>query len=312
MRIGLFLSLSLLAAPLVSTAEPPLYDLIPARAQLVLGLKVRNLADSPVAKIAVSQASAATPKWNLLLQTMGFDPLRDIDEVMVAMTGSGQNPPTLIAVRGRRGGFRGVAAKQKSGFTFLDDSTVLGGDAALVRAALGRRTGPRPAIAEEAAAFGSRYDIFGVGAPSGPAKGTPEMLQQVDRFQIGVNLSHGMDLVAELQARTPDAAKSLAAMLALVTKSHPGAQDALQRLSVTVDGRSIRFAMAIPPEEFEKAMRQGMTAVAAKSGGAPMASAGANAPAGKPAPEPSRVPAGAVLMITGSESDGGTQIIVKP
>ena len=314
------LLLSLLTAPLVQGADSALLDLLPPNASFVLGVNVRKMVSAPSVQKAVAEAQAAGPQWTAMLQAIGFDPVRDVDEILLAVTGGGQNPPTLILARGRFGAIRSLAEqhKGKNSLVFLDDGTAIGGDAPAVQAALRRRGSTAAsgnALAVRVAAAAERYDIFGLGAiPStvGMPGTAAEFLKLLDRFQFGMSVSSGVQLAAELEAKTPQAAKGLAELISCSLKPEKGAGEIAKYLNLTTAGRTLRISLTLPEEEVNKMIRAGAGAASARSAFA-RAAAPQSAPDVAPQPaETSRVPKGAALLITGSESDGGTIVVSKP
>jgi len=319
------LVLSLLAAPLALAADSVLLDLLPPNATFVIGVNVRNLVDSAVVRSAMAQASTPGPQWAAMFQMVGFDPAKDVDEVLLAVSGGGQNPPTLVAARGRFANIRAMAAGQKgkNQFVFLDDNTVLGGDPAAVQAALRRRgsTASRGnALAVRVAAAAERYDVFGVGAIPAMPPGAPgpaaEVAKLLERFQFGMSVTNGVQMTAEMEAKTADGAQMLSRLIASSLKPEMGVADVSKHLNVTTEGRTVRLSLTLPQPEVEKLIQAGAKAAAARTAMA-RASMPAVSPFGaaaSPAAEKSRVPAGAVLMITGSESDihGGTLVVNRP
>src|ERR1039458_6098819 len=107
MKLAQSLLVLLLAVRAVPAADTALADFFPAGTKIVFGINVRKVAESPLAQAGLAQAKAqvqaqaAAADWLKLASLAGFDPLRDIDEVLVATNAEGQNPPSLIVVRGR-------------------------------------------------------------------------------------------------------------------------------------------------------------------------------------------------------------------
>src|SRR5262245_7486169 len=142
-----------LAAPMLDAADSTLLDLMMPGTKVVIGLRLRTIVDSPLARSVAEQAQAGNPQWGQLIQAVGFDPLHDVDEVLLASTGEGKNPPTLIMARGRFGVVRSLPGlreyhgaailpaqkKENSALALLDDSTVIAGDLPTVQAAIDRR-----------------------------------------------------------------------------------------------------------------------------------------------------------------------------
>ena len=317
------LLLSLLAAPLAHAADSVLLDLLPPNATFVIGVNVRNLANSAVVRSAMARAGSPAPQWTAMFQMIGFDPARDVDEVLLAVSGGGQNPPTLVAARGRFAGMRAMAAGQKgkNQFVFLDDNTVIGGDPAAVQAALRRRgsTAARGnALAVRVAAAAERYDVFGVGnipaMPPGAPGPAAEVAKLLERFQFGISVTDGLQMTAEMEAKTAAAAQNLSKLISSSLRPDMGVGDVSKHLNVITEGRTVRLSLTLPQPEVEKLIQAGAKAAATQTAlaRAAMPAGTAFGVAASPAPEKSRVPPGAVLMITGSESDGGTIVVNRP
>ena len=114
----------------------------------------------PIGQQIGSQIRQAPPELQQIFKDTGFDPTRDLKEVLIASTGQGQNAPTLILARGNfdiaklsafafTSGrppivYEGVPilthpSKSSGAMALLDSTTVIGGDLDQVRAAIRRR-----------------------------------------------------------------------------------------------------------------------------------------------------------------------------
>ena len=107
----------------------------------------------------------------------GFDPFHDVDEILLASTAEGPNPPSLVVMTGRfnaaafsSGGkrYRNALIMEgpqgsKQSTALVDANTMLAGDPVLVRAALdrgGQGAPIDPDLAARVAALRARYDIW--------------------------------------------------------------------------------------------------------------------------------------------------------
>src|SRR5205823_6465349 len=125
----------------------------PPDTKVVIGVNVRGLIDNPIFGDAVAEIRAKSA--GLLAQTplAGFDPLKDLDEILFATNGKGDKPPAVAVLRGR---FqveqlgKGMAryhevpilqsTQQPEGIlALIDSSTAIAGTATEVRAAIDRR-----------------------------------------------------------------------------------------------------------------------------------------------------------------------------
>jgi hypothetical protein len=294
-------------------------DLVPPRASFIIGARLRMLIESPMAKNMRGELRKASSEINQLVALNGFDPFEDVDEVLVAGMGEGKNASGLMIVRGRFEkarrkatgvAYRGVpiSGSTKSATAFLDDTLLIAGDRALVRAAIDARgknagDGHRVKVADLA----GRYTIYGFGkVPEGamPEGAAGSAAKGIEEFQFGVNVTNGLDVVAEVRARTDQDAESLhqgLQLLSVMTRQQSG-PDFASHTSVTREGRTLRLAVNMPEAELMKAMQKRI--VAQKTDTPP-----------KMAVVPPRDPRFArdtVLVITGSESDGGTIVITDP
>src|ERR1035438_7805065 len=242
MKLAQSLLVLLFAVRAVPAADAALTDLFPAGTKVVLGINLRSVVESPMGQAVAAQtqkqvqSQAAAADWLKLASLAGFDPLRDIDEVLVATNGEGQNPPSLIVATGRfdvarlaQGAKRyhdvpvlGGDKPTDGVVALLNASTALAGDRPTVLATidhLGNRAQIDRALAERVAAARGRYDIWGLGdRPEGFVAPAPQAsaLESIDRFQFGVSVSHGLELGAEIHARSPKEPEQVSATLGML------------------------------------------------------------------------------------------------
>jgi hypothetical protein len=318
----------LMAARALTAADSVLPDFIPAQTRVAIGIRVRSIANSQLGQSIGAQVQALGADWLKAASQAGFDPLQNVDEVLITSTGEGQNAPALIVVRGnfnldRLGAgapmYRGVpllgGGKGSNGVVaLLDASTAIAGDAASVRAAIDRRgKGGHmdAALAARIEPLRSRYDIWGIGdRPSGfvPATPTSQGLESVDRFQFGVLMTHGLELAAEFHTRSPQDAKkledSLAFFEAMLKAQQPSASQA--KVDIHAEGGTLKLSLAISEEELKKAIEQQSAALkraVARGAG----TAAAPAPEVEILPKPAAPGEPAVL-----NPSGGTGVVMLP
>jgi hypothetical protein len=262
------------AAITANLAHAALPDFLPPETKVVFGFSLRGLIDSPLiaglkdAKISTATLMAGSPLAKV-------DPLKDIDDVIIATTGEGQNPPTLIVAHGRfpsdlmpPGGkiYGGVPifedAKTSNGsFALLDSGTLLGGDLAMVHAAIDRRgmaSSLAPALIERIQSLESRYDFWGLGdlpkgMPATAGSAAPAELQAIDHFEFGASLRHGLDLGGQIHVRsTKDAEKMMQMIqfLAAMMKAQPS--NTGTKFDLQSDHDTIKFSLSISEEELKK------------------------------------------------------------
>src|SRR5690242_16419935 len=169
-----------LAAPVVCAAQSNLFDLLPAGTQVVVGIRVHRIVDSELARNLTAELKGQAAQWQTMIAASGFDPLHDLDEVLIASTGAGKEAPTLVVARGtfdvaklaaNAADYHGVPlvsnnSKGREGvFAFLDGATALAGDGVAVKAAIDGRGQPThldPDLAAKAADYRDHYDIWAI------------------------------------------------------------------------------------------------------------------------------------------------------
>jgi hypothetical protein len=266
----------LLGVRAVPAAADVLTDFFPPETKVVFGIRVHNLTISSLAQSFSAQAQAASAGWLKTVSMTGFDALRDIDEVMIASSGEGQNPPALMVVTGRfdvarlaEGARRyhdvpmlGGTKDTDNVVALLDGSTAIAGDPALVRAAIDGRDGKAKidtALNDRITSLRQRYDIWGLGErPEGFTAPTPEAkgLESIDRFQFGMQLAGGLELAAEIHARSAQDAEKLNTSLQLVAAMLKAQQPSgASRFDLQAEDGTIKLTVSIPEEELKKTIQ---------------------------------------------------------
>src|SRR5689334_7921798 len=109
-----------LLAPLAGAADPALLDFIMPDARLVIGIDVAHMRESPLHASFNNGIQNANPELRKLMDAAGFDPLRDLQEVLFASPGIGKNPPALLVARGNFDTTKLRAFALSSGSTVTD------------------------------------------------------------------------------------------------------------------------------------------------------------------------------------------------
>jgi hypothetical protein len=276
---ALFLSLLFAAA---SHAESTLAipGFLPQDTKVVIGIQVRALIASPITKAIIAGLGSNANAADLLKLTaaVGFNPLSDVDDVLIATSAKGDNPPALIVAHGRfdriqaDGGelYHGVRVheadakgKKDSAWAILDASTAIAGDLPLVHRAIDRRSAaPQldPAVMAILNALRTQYDIWGYGQinPAAlPAAAKQQGLDAIDRFQFGVNVSSGLQLAATLHMRSTEDGQKIAAgarmIEAMVKSQQPSMQGA--QFDIKTDNETVKIALSVSEEELNKAIQ---------------------------------------------------------
>jgi hypothetical protein len=343
------LSVFLLALPAYTAEDSGAFDLLPPGARIVFGVRVRAVVNSSLAQSLSSEIVGASGDWQKLIAVAGFDPLHDLDELVLASTGEGKEAPVLIVVRGTFDTARlaakakpyhgvplvsigeklGIGEKLNVGakaaiIAILDASTILTGDPAEVKAAIDRRGSPTlldPALAARIADYRQHYEIWGVADnPAGLARrlsdsSGPQPFDSIDRFQLGLGLNHGLEIAAELHARSAEDAAQLTSSLrlleAMFKASQPSA-NAGTKLNIESSEGTLKIALAVSEEDLKKAIAQQRRTASAARTPAP-APAFVPAPAPAPVPAPVRIQSSRSATRPGVQSgNGGTSVLTLP
>jgi hypothetical protein len=236
----------LLVAPFAGAADPALLDLIMPDARVVVGIDVARIRASPLSASFSDGMQNANPELQKLLDAAGFNPMRDLQEILFASPAAGQNPPALLVARGnfdaaRLRSFAELAGSKisewqgvpilsdpaKEGGTFaLLDNIIMAGNGDQVKAAIARRGRGmilNAALATRISNMSSRYEVWVVSiaplaklAESAPGdanvKGFAnlEALKNIDQFSFGVGIKSDITLAAEIVMTNAKSASGLA------------------------------------------------------------------------------------------------------
>src|SRR5437763_16952581 len=85
----------LLLTPLARAADPALLDFIMPDARVVVGIDIAHIRSSPLNASFSNGVQNANPEIQKLMDAAGFDPMRDLQEILFASPGIGKNPPAL-------------------------------------------------------------------------------------------------------------------------------------------------------------------------------------------------------------------------
>jgi hypothetical protein len=309
---------ALVAARLVA-AEAPTLNFLPADTKVVIGIRVSAIRESELFKDAGTDARKMGEEWMKLAAITGFDPLHDIDEILIASPADNEKAATLLAVRGRFNLERmGAGAKHYHGvaivgdgtsgtgiLALLDATTALAGEAPAVHAAIdrgGQSTRMDTLLAARALALGERFDIWGTGErPEGfvAPTGKRQEFDSVDRFEFGVRVSKGLELGAEVHARSPQDAAKLAGTIEMLKMMMASRGPAAPKIDVEVKDGTVKLSLAISEDDLKKAIAEQRAATGPKVGPAPKAG-------------PSVVVSSKYTVGMPDGNSGGTNVFVLP
>jgi hypothetical protein len=242
--VKLALVLTLTSAALFA-ADPALMNLVPSDSKMVAGIHVDRTTSSPFGQFLMHQMQQNDADFQKFVTTTGFDPRRDLREVVSAATDTASKGHGLVLARGTFDTVRIGQALKANGasFTnykdvqiitgngtssgwiaFLDGQTAVVGDPDAVKAAIDRRAGGLPLDATLSAKVqdvSNRYDAWAVtSAPLSNFAGkvpdkqlngalNGDMLQGIALASGGVQFGSTVQIGAEAVTRSAQDATSL-------------------------------------------------------------------------------------------------------
>ncbi|MGA2267422.1 MAG: hypothetical protein ABSH44_03030 [Bryobacteraceae bacterium] len=232
-------------------ADPQLLHLVMPDATVLAGVNVDQAKATPFGQYVLTLMQPGDQKLQQLATLTGFDPRRDVHELLLASNGApgsktglalarGTFDPAKIAAAAQLSGagaetYGGVSIiedpERQNGFAFLDSTLVVAGDLASVKAAIDRRSGGPTipaALAAQVNQLSSTEDAWAISTvpPSAlkppaavpPAAGAnvQNALQKIQSASGGVKFGSVVVLTGQAQAATPEDASSVADVLKLL------------------------------------------------------------------------------------------------
>jgi hypothetical protein len=244
-----------LALPALAV-DPALLRMVPAGAKVVAGIDVQTATASPFGQFVLAQAQRGDADLQNLIQATGFDPRRDITELLfVSLEETPRHGNGLVMARGRFDADRLIAYAQTHGkatattyngvkfvsvgdgdngaFAFLDATTAVAGNSPNVKAAIGRRSAAdslEHALASKVQDLSSNYDAWMVASGVLTGKVLPPMgaaapktpinaavLQSIEQTSGGVKFGSTVQVTGEAVTRSDQDATALVDILNFVT-----------------------------------------------------------------------------------------------
>lgn len=221
MRITATLSLTFaLWATALPAADPALLRLIPGDAAFVAGIHADQIRNSRFGQYLLDQLKSEQASMDKFISATGFDPRRDLSELIVSSNDVKAKGQGLVVARGRFDSARiqtfaesegaraelynGVkilsgGSKNNGGIAMLDNTTAVAGDAAAVRLAIDRfrsttATGLNAKTLAQIGQLSSTYDAWMVS--SSLARIADDMRNPQIEGAMNGNLFQSMDSVA--------------------------------------------------------------------------------------------------------------------
>lgn len=238
------LALWLAAASSAAAVDTALLNLLPPDAEVIFGVQVDQSRYTPFGQYLLARLEKEDGELRQFIAVTGFDPRRDISEIVGAGRGDGKQG--LVCVRGRFDipkilaalprdsaapvRYRGVTVvsgkgSKSAGVAFLNGSLAVAGEGELVRAAVDRWLdgGRLPVeLAARAAEAGSRYDVWVATAAwpaalverlppeSGGAAVKGDLVRAIEQMSGGVKFGADVTLGGESVLKTDKDAAALA------------------------------------------------------------------------------------------------------
>jgi hypothetical protein len=288
-----FLTLSLLAATLSLEAavDPALLGMVMPDAAIIAGVRVDQAQASPFGRFLLTQLNVAAQREKLI-QSTGFDPLRDLTEIVVASSGANTNkgivlgrgtfqPSRVSSALGLLGGqastYKGIdllgGDRNNPGLAFLDASTVALGDAGDLRALIDRRGGTYTgSLAQGVRDASGSFDAWFVAtSPAALAGGRlpqgsempARVLQTIKQVAGGVRFgSTSINVTADAMTASAQDAQALVDVLRFLvamTDGDPKAPTLLHSAQFSANGAAARVSLDVPEKDAESLFK-GQTA----------------------------------------------------
>ena len=253
MKTRLGLAFAMLTLSTALAADPALLALLPADAKAVAGMNVDRAANSPFGQFLLSQMKSDDAGFQKFVTATGFDPRRDLRELIAAGTlVPNQRGHGLVVARGTFNGPLIIAAARTAGatitsykgvelvnhktdratFAILDGNIAIAGEDVLVKRAIDQRGGRvviDPKIAVKANDVSARFDAWAVStAPVGNFAGAAPnaqagaamnsgALQNIEQTSGGVRFGTMVEIVGEALTRSDKDALALVDVIRFVT-----------------------------------------------------------------------------------------------
>ena len=297
-RIAVLAALFTVTAALSAGADPQLVNLAMPDAQVMAGVNVEQAKTTPFGQYVLSQVQPNDSHIQKLIDLTGFDPRRDVRELLVASPGTGDHKTGLALARGSfditriaaaatdnkatveqyRGATLITDPKGNGSFAFPDNTLVLAGPTAVVKAALDRRgntsSSISAALATKVNQLSTTQDAWFVSlvppstlkgnepTPNVPGVTNQEAFQKVEQFSGGVKFGSNVVVNLEALAQTAQDAASLAGVVQFLVNlalsqsgGNPAAATLAKSLTVSAQGQSVKIGLSIPNDQFENLVK---------------------------------------------------------
>ncbi len=279
----------------LSAADPQLMNLVMPDAKVLAGVNVQQAKGTQFGQYLLNQLQSHDAQMQQLVALTGFDPRRDVSELLVASDGVAGSRKGLALARGNfdiakitaAATLAGVVTEVYSNFTiledpknqhagivFLDQTTVAAGDIASVKGAIDRWKTPQPLPAAVSVKVDqwSLSDAWGIATvppdsmvPAGQGAQNPMFNagKSVQAAAGGVKFGKLVVFSGEAQCDTGQNAKTLGDMIQLLINMaqmqanlDPTAAALIKSVSVTANGNLMTIQASLPEDVFQQLLQQ--------------------------------------------------------
>jgi hypothetical protein len=280
----------------LSAADPQLLNLVMPDAKVLAGVNVEQAKGTQFGQFVLNQLQTHDAQMQQLVAMTGFDPRRDVSELLVASDGVAGSKTGLALARGNfdiakitaAATVAGAATEVYNGFTilehpknkeagiaFLDATKVAAGDIASVKGAIDRLKTPQPlpaAVTVKVNQWSLSQDAWGIATvppdslvPAGQGTQNPMFNagKSVQAAAGGVKFGALVVFSGEAQCDTAQNAKTLGDMIQLLINMaqmqanlDPTAAALIKSVTVTANGNLMNIQASLPQEVLQQLLQQ--------------------------------------------------------
>src|ERR1019366_8278678 len=280
----------------LSAADPLLLNLVMPEAKVLAGVNVEQAKGTQFGQFVLDQLQTHDAQMQQLVAMTGFDPRRDVSELLVASDGAAGSKTGLALAWGNfdiakitaAATVAGAATEVYSGITiledpknkeagiaFLDPTKVAAGDIASVKGAIDRLKTPQPlpvAVTDKVNQWSLSQDFWGITTvppdslvPAGQGTQNPmfNVGKSVQAAAGGVKFGALVVLSGEAQCDTAQNAKTLGDMIQLLINMaqmqanlDPTAAALIKSVTVTTNGNLMKIQAGLPQDVFQQVLQQ--------------------------------------------------------
>jgi hypothetical protein len=279
----------------LSAADPQLLNLVIPDAKVLAGVNVEQAKGTQFGQYVLNQLQTHDAQMQQLVALTGFDPRRDVSELLLSSDGVAGSKTGLALARGTfdvakitaAATVAGAATEVYNGFTiledpknkeagivFLDATKVAAGDVPSVKGAIDRLKTPQPlpaAVTVKVNQWSLSQDAWGITTvppdslvPAGQGTQNPmfNVGKSVQAAAGGVKFGALVVFSGEAQCDTAENAKTLGDMIQLLINMaqmqanlDPTAAALIKSVTVTASGNLMKIQASLPEDVFQQLLQ---------------------------------------------------------